>query len=1058
MKAKALKCLVISAGFILIASGYVSAKQKKLHDWENPKVFAINKEPGHVLIVPFKSMQKAFSGDERESVFYKSLNGIWRFNWVKRPKDRPVNFYKADFDVSSWSRIRVPGDWEPQGYGVARYLDEEYPFKPDPPYHDPNNNPVGSYRTSFTVPSDWKGRSVFISFGAVRSAMYVWVNGNKVGYSEGSKTPAEFDITDYIKKGSNLLAVEVYRFSDGSYLEGQDTWRISGIDRDVFIYSVPDIRISDYFIHAELDSLYKTGIFSIDIEIKSQQKKLSACSSGVTVFDEGRNQIFTDSKEITIQKPNNTVHFSTVIPNVKKWSAETPCLYRIVLKLKQKDGNTEYLAANIGFRTVEIKDGQLCINGVPIYIKGVNRCEWHPVFGRYLPRETMIKDIKMIKQFNINAVRGSHYPNDPFWYQLCDKYGLYVVNSANIETHGIQFHPKGINFLSSNPEWADAYLDRTKRLVERDKNHPSVIIWELGNEAGDGQNFVKDYNWIKRRDPSRPVQYQPAWWKNHTDIVCPMYKNITFLKKFHNKDPKRPFILCEYCHGMGNAEGNLQDYWDTFESYHNLQGGFIWDWVDQTFLRRKPDGTPFWAYGGDMGDRGLPNDSSFCANGLVQADRTLKPHIWEVKKVYQPVKFKAVDLKEGIFKVINRQDFADLERYQFRYVLEEDGKEISNGRIDVPYVKPRNSEEFKIDIPSVNPLPGREYFLTIKAAMNKKMQGMPAGHVVAWGQFKLSLYIPAEKLCAKKTNKVLFNKNEKSIVVSSKDFKIVFNRESGKIKSWIYRGREIVRTGLEPYFYRGGTDSDIAGGNEMNLRCAVWKDAGKHMKLTDVNLYAPDDKSVEVQFFYDMATVKSKYYTKYKIYGSGDMVVTVEFRPGDMHLPELPRFGMKMTLPIPDFSYIEWFGRGPHESYWDRKTGAAIGKYRGSVWSQYFPHVRPQENGNKCDVRWAVLSDKKGKRGFIVEGAKPLGIEAHQFDIEELNYVPKGQRHGTDIKPENLITFCIDLKQMGVGGDNAWGARPHAEYTLYPKYYSYKFRLRPFGKKESEDRLVRREF
>ena len=1058
MKVHYLKiAVIVFFAQIIFIQVQVFSDSKNLPDWENPKVFSINKQAPHVCTVPYKKMKNAFKLLPENSVFYKSLNGLWHFNYVKKPAERPKEFYKVEFDVSKWNKIRVPGNWEAQGYGVPRYLDEEYPFKPNPPYHNHNNNPVGSYRRSFFIPDSWQGRRIFIQFNAVRSAMYLWINGRKVGYSQGSKTPGEFDITPYIKKGENIVAAEIYRFSDGSYLEGQDAWRVSGIERDVYLYSVPETRVFDYFIHAGLDSVYQNGIFSIDLQLKSYSEKKETVTLKLQIFDEKQKQLFSKSTEIKVGK-SAEISFNTVIEDVNKWSAENPYLYYVLISLKNKNGTEEYYSSGVGFRTVEVKKGQLCVNGQPIYIKGVNRCEWHPVFGRYVPKETMIKDVEMIKQFNINAVRASHYPNDPYWYYLCDKYGLYVVNSANIETHGIQFHPKGINYLSDNPQWQDAYLDRTKRMVERDKNHPSVIIWELGNEAGDGRNFVNNYRWIKKRDPSRPVQYQPAWWKGHTDIICPMYKNTTFLEKYHNKDHRRPFILCEYCHGMGNAEGNLQDYWDVFEKYRNLQGGFIWDWVDQTFLKHRPDGTKYWGYGGDMGDRDLPNDSSFCANGLVQADRTLKPHIYEVKKVYQPLKFEAVNPLKGVFKIFNKQNFTGLERFGFVWQIEEDGKVLFKGDAVIPETPPHKSSMFKIDLPGIVPAEGKEYFIIIKALMKKDLHGVKKGHVVAWDQFKLNISKPAEKVSLSATNKITTEQNDKNIIVSSKNFEIKFDRQTGMIISWIYNNKNVIKKGLEPYFYRGGTDSDIAAGNEMYKRCAVWKYAGKHFKVTDINVYSSSDVKTEIQVFGDLITTDSKFYVRYEIYGSGDVIVTVQYTPGDKALPELPRLGMKMTLPASGFSYVEWFGRGPQESYWDRKTGAKIGRFKGSVWSQYFPHVRPQENGNKCDVRWAILSDKKFTRGIILSAAEPLSMEVHRFDIEELNYVPGAQRHGTDIKPEDIVTLCIDYKQMGIGGDNAWGARPHAEYTLYPGFYSYKFRIRPFNIEEDPHELVRREF
>jgi len=1050
----------ISFFALCMAAGFWSTaitQDTSVPAWENPAVFSVNREPAHACVVPFGNREKAMDIEVSRSGFYRSLNGKWRFNWVKRPADRPVEFYREDFDVSSWDYIEVPGNWEAQGWGIPRYLDEEYPFEPNPPYHDHENNPVGSYRTEFSVPEAWQGRRIYITFEAVRSAMYVWVNGRKLGYSQGSKTPAEFDITEYVKQGTNTLAVEVYRFSDGSYLECQDAWRISGIDRDVYIHSLPDVHIADYFVHAGLDSTYTKGQFSVGITLGAVSRTGSSAEISCMLLDDRGRTVFSDTKQVSLSEDRTGLQFTAALPNVRTWSAETPNLYTVLIGLKSGAGKEEFVSCRTGFRNVEIKQGQLCVNGVPIYIKGVNRCEWHPVSARYVPRETMEQDIKLMKQFNINAVRTSHYPNDSYWYRLCDQYGLYVVSSANIETHGIQFHAGGINYLSDHPDWQAAYMDRTQRAVEKDKNHPSVIIWELGNEAGDGRNFVATSVWIKQRDPGRLVQYQPAWWRAHTDIICPMYKNLTFLRKYHNRDPERPFILCEYCHGMGNAEGNLQDYWDVFTKYPTLQGGFIWDWVDQTFLKRQEDGTVYWGYGGDMGDHDLPNDSSFCANGLVQADRTLKPHIWEVKKVYQPVSVKAVNLEKGEFSIYNKHDFIDLSRYRFTWTIDEDGTELFSGRLEVPRTAPHDSSRCSFKMPNIDPVPGKEYTVKIRAMLKKESQGVPAGHVAAWDQFILPVSRPALALDEQKMKPLSVTQEDSILSVGNDDMTIVFNTDLGEISSWIYKERSIINRGPRPYFYRGGTDSDIAQDNEMHRRCAVWKDAGEHARIVHTNVYRKNNSVVEVQFFAELETVGSEMHITYRVYGSGDVAVDVEFMPCDTKAPEMPRLGMLMTLPAGESPSIEWFGRGPHESYQDRKTGAAIGRYSGTVWSQYFPHVRPQENGNKCDVRWAVITLGKGC-GVIVSGKKPLSVEAHQFDIRDLCYVPGSQRHGPDIKKRDYISLCVDYRQMGIGGDNAWGARPHARYTLYPSYYSYSFRLRPYTAGDTMEDLLRRAY
>ncbi|MBN2417588.1 DUF4981 domain-containing protein [bacterium] len=1013
-------------------------------DWENPGVFQISRERAHCSWTPFPTLESALTFDPEESSLRMSLNGRWKFHLASHPAARPPDFYRPDFDDGGWDFITVPGNWEPQGFGTARYLDEEYPFAPNPPFQDHANNPVGSYRRYFAVPEAWKDKHILLRFGGVRSAMYVWVNGVKVGYSQGSKTPAEFDISTCVKPGErNLVAVEVYRFSDGSYLEGQDAWRISGIEREVSLVAVPRVHIRDFFIHAGLDAACRNGLLSIDLEIENTGAGAVPCRAELLLLRRG-GTVFRDRKRAVI--PGDTcesISFRAELLNVEPWTAETPALYELVLTLSEDAGGERTsIPVRIGFRSIAIQEGQLRVNGRTVTIRGVNRCETDPLLGRALSLETMIRDITLMKQFNINAVRTSHYPNDPRWLDLCDRYGLYVVDEANIETHGIQFHPGGINYLSDHPDWTAAYLDRTVRMVERDKNHASVIIWSLGNESGDGRNFVTTYSWIKARDPGRPVQYQPAWWNDHTDIICPMYRNTDWLLQQHDRDPARPLILCEYAHAMGNAVGNLQDYWDVIDACPGLQGGFIWDWVDQTFLRKHPDGTPYWAYGGDMGDADLPNDSSFCANGLVHGDRTLKPHIWEVKKVYQPLRFRLLTYSDTRIMVENRHDFADLGRYHFEWRVEKNGRTIGKGRWLVPDIPAHGKKIVELALPGLDPEPGSSYFLTLEARLRDDLDGCPANHLAAWDQFELPVAVPAGPVNVEIMPDLVLQEKSNAVAVNGSDFQIVFDTAAGEIRSWTYRRIALLREGPRPDFWRGGTDSDVARGNEMPRRCGIWKQAGDLFTPTDVSMVPVSSKHVRFVVFSAIDSLQCTGRVVYDMYGSGDVIVSYRFACGDHPLPEIPRVGMVMVL-TGEFSGIQWFGRGPHESYADRYTGAAIGLYAGSVWQQYFPYVRPQETGNKTGVRWAALTSAEGV-GLLIDGLPVVDLSAHQFVKEELYWVPNAQRHGSDVTPQDLVTLRVDYGQMGVGGDNAWGARPHRRYTLYPAYYEYSFRLKPF--------------
>ena len=642
-------------------------------DWQNLSMFDQNKEKPHATLMPFKDEQAALTKKRTASVYYKSLSGTWKFNWVRKPAERPADFYREDFDVSKWDDIPVPSNWEVQGYGIPIYVNHQYEFAdykapvspemefvekiyPKEPGKVPTDyNPVGSYRRSFTVPDSWKGRRIFLQFGAVKSAMYVWVNGQKVGYSQGSKTPAEWDITEYLKEGNNTLAVEVYRWSDGSYLECQDFWRISGIERDVFLYSTPNVRIRDFFVKTNLDAQYKNSQLSVEVDLQNHFEKLRSGQYELTMklLDDEERPVVTESKVAKInRKAELRMVFDHLIENPRKWTAETPNLYTLLFILKDSEGNTaEVITSKIGFRKVEIKDAVFYVNGVAVLIKGVNRHEHDQYTGHVISEEAMIKEISLMKQFNINAVRTSHYPHDERFYELCDKYGLYVTDEANIESHGMYY---GKYSLAKNPAWTAAHVDRNMRMVERDKNHPCVIVWSMGNEAGDGEVFTEVYSQIKQRDPSRPIHYERAIMGDNTDIYCPQYPGVKYLEKWASEKQTKPMIISEYSHAMGNSNGNLVDLWEVIYKEENtqLQGGYIWDWIDQALVKKDDAGNEFWAYGGDYGE-GMPSDDNFLCNGIISADYTPHPAMWEVKYAYQHIWFEAVDLAQGEIKVKN---------------------------------------------------------------------------------------------------------------------------------------------------------------------------------------------------------------------------------------------------------------------------------------------------------------------------------------------------------------------------------------------------------------------
>ena len=1033
-----MKNAILLIFILMLVVAILMMKIEKKHEmndyWEDQTVFQINREEPRAHFFPFESEALALKNDKSLSNYYHSLNGEWKFHFAKDPSQKAIGFEEVGHDISSWENIQVPGHWEMQGWSVPIYLDEEYPFLPNPPFVPHDYNTVGSYVKTFELNKLWNRKDIFIHFGGVRSAFYLWLNGEFVGYSQGSKTPAEFDITDKVIMGENRIAVQVYRFSDGSYLEGQDTWRVSGLERDVYLYAVSKARIADFFVKAELNEDLKSGYFSLDIDYLQDDE--TAEEKTIKVVLTGSSKTLFDSTAVV----KKSILFESVIDQINPWSAEDPYLYNLQINLFNSQKEViESFTQQVGFKRVEIIDGNLLVNGKAIMFRGVNRHEWDPVRGRSITEETMVKDIQLMKENNINAVRTSHYPNQERWYELCNKYGLYVIDEANIEAHGMQFHEKSYGHIANDSTWTAQWIDRGKRMVERDKNQPCIIMWSMGNEAGDGKNFKILYDWIKSRDDSRPVVYQPAWYERHTDVVFPMYKNIEFISDYASKKTEKPLILCEYAHAMGNSVGNLQDYWDTFEKYKALQGGFIWDWVDQVILKTDENGTDYWAYGGDFGTEFAENDSNFCANGLIAADRTINPHMHEVKKVYQPVKFEADKLSHGRIKVTNRYDFVDLNHLDFEWFVKGNDKTISSGKIGKLDLIAGESQKLTFNLSGIIPEPGVEYFLMVRSKTNQNHPLISKGHIVAWEQFQLpiSRELTAAPLTDLPTITIL--NTEAGIEVHGEIFSVSFNRATGQIKQYIYNGIELFIKPVEANFWRAPNDNDL--GNGMPKRTGLWRNVSDSLKTEAIRS--------EIKNGYARVVVKNSYpsinfnlVSVYKVYGNGIIKIDNKYSMADTSLPEIPRIGIKMSL-SGDFDEVTWFGRGPHESYIDRKTSAAVGLYHGSVWDQTYQYVRPQETGNKTDVRWMAVSN--GKIGLMVKGSPTFDGSVHHYPYEDLDYIPKGQKHGKlNIQQKDQVDWLIDLKQMGVGGDNSWGARPHDKYTLSPGNYDYSFMLVPF--------------
>lgn len=1006
-------------------------------EWENQRVNQINREPIHAHFVPYTSEKAALEKDVAAERRH-SLNGTWKFNFSKNPASRPASFYEEGFDASGWKDIQVPGSWELQGFDAPIYTDTRYPFPAEPPHVPTDYNPVGSYITTFTVPDSFKGQDILLHFGGVESAFYCWVNGQFVGYSEDSRLPAEFLINKYLKAGENKLAVEVYRYSDGSYLEGQDYWKYSGIERDVRLIARPSVRIKDFEVMADLENEYTDGALDVKITLDNR-----AAFQGTTV----QLKVLDGTKEIAStrltakSKADSLLSFRKKFPQVKRWTAETPELYTLVVNTLNKKGQvTESFVQRFGFRKVEMKHGMLHVNGAPILIKGVNRHEHDMHTGRTVSVESMIEDIRLMKQFNINAVRCCHYPNYEEWYELCNEYGIYLVDEANLESHGMEAHPDGT--LANMDGWDIPFMERMQRMVERDKNITSIITWSLGNESGYGKHFETIYHWTKKRDASRPVQYEGGGVKGLSDIYCPMYGRIWLLRQWANQRQDRPLILCEYAHAMGNSVGNLNDYWELIYKYDNLQGGFIWDWVDQTFAIKDEKGRPIQAFGGDMGFVGIVNDSNFCANGLVAANRALHPHIWEVKKVYQYMHFESVPFSANQVKVVNRHDFLTSDVYAYTWEIKADGQSIARGTWDVPTIAPHSSAVVSIPLPSIQAQPGTEYFLHLSACTKEAAPLVPQGHEAASEQWKLPV-CAGPKAVSKAAGTVTVQEGTDNLTLSTASAIWTFSKQNGEMTSYKVGGKEYLKEGLRPNFWRPLTDNDVA--NRTPQRCATWKEAGNRLELTGFECTpVADGSEAVVTVSYRMPEQESACKVTYTLYGDGLMKTRFSFIPGKDDLPEIPRLGMRMILKG-EYDQMTWFGRGPQENYWDRKSAADIDLYKASVWEQYHPYVRAQETANKCDVRWAALQNTAGEGLLVKAVGEPLGVSAWNFPMEVLNYIPSKMKriHGGSIEKQDMVWLNIDRKQMGVGGDNTWGAQTHPEYTITPVAWEYEFYLIP---------------
>lgn len=1036
---------VLFSVLLAMAFRYAKAQESETIEnaWKNERIFRIHKEAAHAWFIPYSDLASAQSRNPEQSENYKSLNGMWKFHWFKNPSESIKSFERKDFNDGSWKEIPVPGDWQMYGYDYPIYTNIQYPFKnwgmnADGSAKVPEDfNPTGLYRRTFSIPETWKNKQVFIHFGAVNSALYLYINGTFAGYSQDTKTPAEFNITPYLKPGDNQIALKVIRWCDGSYLEDQDFWRLSGIERDVYLVATPNVRIEDFTVTSGVSEDLTTGNFGLQLQLKNHgTQRISDAMVGVKLKS-GIKVLYEDNATVT----KDSLNFSSLIKEIKPWSAEFPNLYQIEITLTEGGKITQAIVQDIGFRTVEIKNGLLQVNGTPVTLRGVNLHEHHGKTGHVVDVATRLKDIELMKQHNVNAVRTCHYPQDPVFYQLCNQYGIYVLDETNIESHGIGYDLD--KTLGNKPNWGPAHLDRTMNMVERDKNQPSVIIWSLGNEAGNGINFYNDYHWIKANDPTRPVQYERAGEEFNTDIVAYMYIEMENMEAYARTKTDRPLIPCEYAHAMGNSLGNFQDYWNLIYKYPHLQGGFVWDWVDQGLEKKNEKGEAFWAYGGDFGPEDVPSDNNFCMNGVVNADRTPHPALYELKKVYQPVYIDGVDLLSGTVKLTNHYNFDNLSGLELQWSIEANGVPVKKGTAGTVTVAPGTSKVIQLSFPKITPKTNTEYFVNIYLKSKVQQPLLPQGHIVAYEQFKLPVY-REEPVTYNVSGTLTVQDAAETLTVTGNTFQVGFDKNSGWMYSLRKQQKELLVMPLKPDFWRAPTDNDF--GNRLQLRSKVWKDLPETFKVLDFNVQQDVPGKVTLQVVYDMQGLDHRRASmQYTMYSDGTVEVNSHFDFNSSKYPEIPRIGFRTRM-VPQYETVQYFGRGPQENYIDRKTGALIGIYSGLVKDQRFAYSRPQENGYKTDVRWVTLKTDYGS-AVTISAAQPFGMSAMPFTRESFDDgEAKDQRHPVDVPLEPFVEWHIDKVQMGVGGDTSWGAKPHPEYMFYGGFYDFDFTIHLNGK------------
>ena len=1031
------KILFIS---LLISCVYEVPMLAQNDEWKNPKVNSVNREAMNTDFFAYSSVKEAQEGIKENSTNYLSLNGYWKFCWVRNAQDRPTDFFRLDFNDNSWSDMPVPGMWELNGYGDPVYVNTGYAwrnqFKNNPPYVPEENNHVGSYRKEVIIPQDWKSKDIFIHFGSVVSNIYLWVNGHYVGYSEDSRLEAEFNLTKYLKPGKNLIAFQVFRWCDGTYLEDQDFIRYSGVARDCFLYAKNTQHIKDIRVTPDLDSDYKNGSLDVEIDLKG---------SGIVDI-----QLFNAKNEkcaTATLEGKSKLSTTLLVENPDKWNAESPALYTLFVTFKRKNSIYEVIPIKVGFRKIEIKKSQVLVNGQPVLFKGVNRHEMDPDNGYFVSKERMIQDIQIMKRLNINAVRTSHYPNSSFWYELCDLYGLYVVAEANLESHGMGY---GEASLSKEKNYEIAHLERNQRNVQRNYNHPSIIFWSLGNEAGFGPNFEKCYNWVKNEDKTRPVQYEQARTNDYTDIYCPMYLGYEAAEKYCLGNVDKPLIQCEYAHAMGNSLGGFKEYWDMIRKYPKYQGGFIWDFVDQSPRWKTKDGTMIYAYGGDFNKHDA-SDQNFLDNGLISPDRKLNPHANEVAYYYQSIWTTLEDFSKGEILVYNEHFFRDLSAYCLEWELLVDGEVKQLGTVSTLYILPQQKKKIQLPIAPENLQSKGELLLNVRYRLRSQEGLLPAGTIVAYNQLNLSPYQYPE---LEMRNEPVVNidvvipsikeQNKDYLMVEGRDFVIEFNRHNGFISKYNVDNVDLMdeNSQLVPNFWRAPTDNDF--GANLQVKYAVWKNPEI---ILDSMSWGVENGMAVIRSIHKMESVQSVLKIEYVINNEGTVKISQKISTNkNAEIPNMFRFGMKMKMPK-QFNELEYYGRGPVENYSDRNNSALVGKYRQYVSEQFYPYIRPQETGTRTDLRWWTVLDISGN-GLKFISDEPFSASALSYTIESLDDgAYKRQSHSSEIAKDRSTNLCIDKKQMGLGCVDSWGQLPLPEYQVPYQDYEFDFIMLPIKNK-----------